>query len=93
MVNCPAGNGSDVGEEQEQPNVDNNEDIHAQAIDEEEKSECLVCSKCLDITFYEALAIEPVTCSTHPTHHPQTFQPLLDQLESWNLAHTLTRPI
>ena len=30
-----------------------------------------------------------VTCSTHPTPLPQTFQPLLDQLESWNLAQTL----
>ena len=27
----------------------------------------------------------------HPTQ-PQTFKPLLDQLESWNLAQTLTRP-
>jgi len=40
-------------------NVDNNDDIQAQAFDEEEKSECLVCSKCLNITFYEALATEP----------------------------------
>ena len=35
-----------------------------------------------------------VMCSTHhPPHHPQTFQPLLDQLESWYSAQTLTRPI
>ena len=38
-----------------------------------------------------------VRCSTtHPTHPPtppQAFRPLLDQLESWNLAQTLTRPI
>ena len=40
-------------------NVDNNEDIQAQAFDEEGKSECLVCSKCLNITFYEALPTEP----------------------------------
>ena len=33
------------------------------------------------------------THPTHPTPPPQTFQPLLDQLESWNLAQTLTRPI
>ena len=26
-----------------------------------------------------------------PHHHPQTFQALLGQLESWNLAQTLTR--
>ena len=31
--------------------------------------------------------------STHPPHHAQTFQPLLDQLESWNLARPLTRQI
>ena len=35
--------------------------------------------------------------SSHVTHppphpHPQTFQPLLDMLGSWNLAQTLTRP-
>ena len=31
----------------------------------------------------------------NPTHPPptQTFQALLDELESWNLAQTLTRPI
>ena len=29
----------------------------------------------------------------HPTHPTQTFQTLLDQLESCNLAQTLTRPI
>ena len=35
-----------------------------------------------------------VTCTPpHPTTPPQTFQPLLNQLESWNLAKTLTRPI
>ena len=38
--------------------------------------------------------------SSHMFHHhhhhptlPQTFHPLLDQLESWNLAQTLSRPI
>ena len=40
-------------------NVDKNEDNQAQAFDEEGKSECLVCSKCLNITFYEALLTEP----------------------------------
>ena len=36
-----------------------------------------------------------VTCSTTPPHLtlPQTFHPLLDQLESWNLAQTPNRPI
>ena len=34
-----------------------------------------------------------VTCSTTPPPHAQTFQPLLDQLERWNLARPLTRPI
>ena len=35
-----------------------------------------------------------VRCSTtHPPHPTQTFQTLLDQLESCNLAQTLTRPI
>ena len=38
-------------------------------------------------------------CANHPTPpHPtppptETFQPLLDQLESWNLAQIFTRPI
>jgi len=41
------------------PNVDNNDDIQAQAIDDEGKSQCLLCSKCQNITFYEALATEP----------------------------------
>jgi len=39
-------------------NIDNKDDTQTQAIDEEGKSECLVCSKCLNITFYEALATE-----------------------------------
>ena len=43
----------------------------------------------------QALELDKVvTCSTHPTtHHPQTIQSVLDQLESWNLAQTLTRPV
>ena len=34
-------------------------------------------------------------CANHPTTPPptETFQPLLDQLESWNLAQIFTRPI
>ena len=36
-----------------------------------------------------------VTCTPPPPHppHPQTFHPLLDELQSRNLAQTLTRPI
>ena len=34
------------------------------------------------------------TTPPHPTPPPtQTFQPLLDQLETWNWAQTVTRPI
>ena len=49
-------------------------------------------------TILKQLALEldtVVTCSTTTHHHPppQIFQPLLDQLESWNLAQTLTRLI
>ena len=32
-------------------------------------------------------------CKPHPPPPTQTFQALLDELESWNLAQTLTRPI
>ena len=41
-----------------------------------------------------ALELDTVVTCTPPTPpHPTTnFQPLLDQLESWNLAETLTRP-
>ena len=37
-----------------------------------------------------------MTVQTPPTHPPtttETFQALLDELESWNLAQTPTRPI
>ena len=49
-------------------------------------------------TTLKQLALEldiVVMCSDHPPIQPQppTFQPLLDQLESWNLARPLTRPI
>jgi len=40
-------------------NVASKDDIQAQAINEKGKSECLVCTKCLNITFYEALASKP----------------------------------
>merc|ERR1719347_621543 len=36
-----------------------NDDIQVQVVDDKGKSECLVCSKCLCTTFYEALATEP----------------------------------
>ena len=36
-----------------------------------------------------ALELDTVVTWNPP---PQTFRPLLDQLESWNLAQTLTRP-
>jgi len=39
--------------------INSKDDIQVQVVDEKEKSECLVCSKCFCITFYEALATDP----------------------------------
>ena len=46
----------------------------------------------LSWTLKWALAIPLHYTTLHPTTPPGTFRPLLDQLESWNLAQTLTRP-
>ena len=47
----------------------------------------------MGLNHHTTLHYTPLHYTTlHPTPPPGTFRPLLDQLESWNLAQTLTRP-